>query len=58
MDVELKPCPFCGGEILTFRRGKYMWWVKCEQCGAESGVSTKKRDAVEKWNRRGVNETD
>lgn len=49
---ELKPCPFCGGEQVTTKKGKYMWWCKCEKCNAESGVRSKKEEAIEAWNRR------
>ena len=50
--MELKPCPFCGGEQITVKKGKYMWWCKCEKCNAESGVRSKKADAITVWNRR------
>lgn len=52
MPNELKPCPFCGGEQIIIKRGKFMWWCKCEKCNAESGVRSKKLDAIYAWNRR------
>ena len=42
----------CGEREITIKRGKYVWWCKCEGCNAESGVRTKKREAIEAWNRR------
>lgn len=50
--MKLKPCPFCGGEQITAKKGKYMWWCKCEKCNAESGVRSQKQAAVDAWNRR------
>lgn len=45
--VELKPCPFCGGEAFSrgFRR------LECRSCGAE-GPSGTKDAAIAAWNRR------
>lgn len=52
--TELKPCPFCGGENLNIRHGKYMWWVEClnGDCGANGGTKVHKKKAIEAWNRR------
>lgn len=56
--AELKPCPFCGGENLNIRHGKYMWWVEClnGDCGANGGTKVHKKKAIEAWNRRVDNE--
>lgn len=60
-DVELKPCPFCGGEpTLRIFKGKDGWRdrfaVLCRYdeggCGAESGLFHYEAEAVEMWNRR------
>lgn len=51
-DYKLLPCPFCGGELISVKRGKYMWWCKCEACNSESGVRSKKAEAVSLWNTR------
>lgn len=59
-ELELKPCPFCGGTTLTIvdeRVNEYAVW--CESCDA-MGPSTDfdERDkfkAVDLWNKR-VNE--
>lgn len=56
--AELKPCPFCGGENLNVRKGKYMWWIECcnAYCGGSSGAKHYKKEAIEAWNRRANNE--
>ncbi len=56
-DVELKPCPFCGGNG-KLCIGSHVCFVKCQLCGAETGLievsakySAEKR-AIEMWNKR------
>ena len=50
MKPELKPCPFCGGEIRLFDTG-YFWWT-CKGCGVCSKGYYSKEKAIEAWNRR------
>ena len=58
--IELKPCPFCGGEGKLIASGFNECYslVKCEQCGAESGMVRISKEycadekAAEAWNRR------
>lgn len=54
------PCPFCGGNVLTFTRqsiatgGRHdgqHWVVFCEKCGAKSSLCPTKDKAVEMWNK-------
>lgn len=53
--MELKPCPFCGGEAIERRAASYpVFWVKCEACEAEGPTKALEKDAVEAWNRRAV----
>lgn len=68
--VELKPCPFCGGEV-TFglRKDDFentRWAVECVSCQAEMGwlvdaqpwgedLAHKKDETFAAWNRRSVN---
>lgn len=72
MPNELKPCPFCGGEVClnkinhrTLNRRDY--WFMCEKCGAYimlpiinskySSVTEIEKEAKELWNRRTDNAT-
>jgi len=35
-DIELKPCPFCGGEA-RFRFQCGSWFVECSKCSGNAG---------------------
>ena len=51
--TELKPCPFCGGEVEKRESpGFHNWWVICKQCHSTSGEHESEKEAVEAWNRR------
>ena len=54
--VELKPCPFCGGEAhpdnTWILSGARKWVVHCIKCGASIGFYETKKKAIEAWNRR------
>lgn len=55
MNIDLKPCPFCGGKDLSiYLKGmndrKYA--VCCNTCDARGGRKQDKKKAVEEWNRR------
>ena len=68
IDLELKPCPFCGGEATfevereCFGHGEYhnKHFVKCKECGAKSPsqfeylIDTDDCKVIvkNKWNRR------
>ena len=55
---DLKPCPFCGGEvILETVDGNSLeeCYIYCPECDFESGVYSKYEFAVEKCNRRADN---
>lgn len=47
--IELKPCPFCGGNAYI---GNGRTWVRCVECGAETGCYDTEEEAIEAWNRR------
>lgn len=49
--MELKPCPFCGGEASLHNKGVY-YWVECKKCGAQAKRYPVTRAAIEVWNRR------
>jgi Lar family restriction alleviation protein len=57
-DVELKPCPFCGGtvkmEYIGFAGSMPIAFVQCPKCGACVSFKGKERvaTAVKIWNRR------
>lgn len=53
--AELKPCPFCGGEVEE--TGGSCNKVKCRKCGTSVALKTAWNtnayiEAVEAWNRR------
>jgi len=54
-DIELKPCPFCGGEAdMDYEPcglRSVDWIVFCNNCLAKM-TSTEKEDAIKQWNRR------
>ena len=59
--IELKPCPFCGGEAFfqSSGNGKYNWLVKCQQCCAQTYNGETKSVAARYWNfRKEVEGTD
>lgn len=52
-NVELKRCPFCGGEAKAFATTNigFVCGVKCSKCGMKiHGVDD--NDAAERWNTR------
>ena len=59
--MELKPCPFCGGEADCnnagfMKAGMPMWAVECLGCGAVTDFFETEEDAARAWNRRMTNE--
>lgn len=53
--MELKFCPFCGGEATLTELCQGYFYVVCENCGASSGIVAKdKEDVCAKWNCRTV----
>jgi Lar family restriction alleviation protein len=55
--MELKPCPFCGGEA-KFDHDYNGWnWIFCSQCNSSTNARVSAMDdckplLVEAWNRR------
>ena len=45
--IEL--CPYCGGKGKV--REGLLFWVKCENCGAESMCCGSEAEAIERWNK-------
>lgn len=63
--IELKPCPFCGGEAelahLKKHRHKVLGiycpvYIRCKGCGSTSPVKVTVEEAIEQWNRRATDE--
>jgi len=52
MSEELKPCPFCGTDIILEGSLSDGEWYICDYCGAESGG-----DGVNGWNTRPIEDT-
>lgn len=50
-NIELKPCPFCGGNARIYNGGAGNNFVMCDDCKSTSDDCSKDR-AVEKWNTR------
>ena len=55
-DIDLKPCPFCGGDAILrhshFLKYFHEWWVKCSVCQTCTNLFDKKEHAVNFWQRR------
>lgn len=50
---ELKPCPFCGSDLLNVVWiNTYMCRVHCGGCGADGATCYSERAAVEWWDNR------
>lgn len=59
MGVEIKPCPFCGGEASHYHHpDRSGWpntdWVCCENdsCGCMTCAHETRGQAISAWNRR------
>ena len=52
--MELKLCPFCGGEAnLKDETGFYTYFfVECKKCKASTNRKRAKEEAVNEWNKR------
>ena len=50
--AELKPCPFCGRELLSIEGWKDLFWIECINCQTEGPSGETKEEAIEVWNWR------
>ena len=50
--MELKPCPFCGGEARLYQSYDGFWVVQCIGCACGTLFFKDKEFAIERWNRR------
>ena len=60
-EIELKPCPFCGGtDIKSYVDDFIRTYVECKNCGVKvQGAYNSERgekEADELWNRRAPND--
>ena len=51
-ELELKPCPFCGGEKYRMIKPDGVWRVLCLTCKTEGRPSVMNIDAKSAWNKR------
>ena len=59
-DIELKPCPFCGGEAQLVRDRIGLWRVGCKKCNCMTtyqfdfgeGEEVSQKKAANVWNTR------
>ncbi|MBQ9526705.1 MAG: Lar family restriction alleviation protein [Fretibacterium sp.] len=57
MTEKLKPCPFCGGEMIGVHEIEdNSWLVFCHHCGGMMRSLVAKDNAIERWNRRANDE--
>ncbi len=52
MNIELKPCPFCGGEAILAETTGDEVLVECCNCYAHTGIYAYEQEAIEAWNSR------
>ena len=56
LEVELKPCPFCGGEAVLTTEENCLgnWWFRvcCSQCLFEQHIYNSQLEAISDWNKR------
>lgn len=54
-EIELKPCPFCGGKAVMLGEEDGMYQVVCPNCdGTIDYFYDEKELAAEKWNARTI----
>lgn len=52
-EMELLPCPFCGGPASVFAALWFGWYAQCRCCGAKQGRwQNEEIEAAQIWNRR------
>jgi Lar family restriction alleviation protein len=50
VNIELKPCPFCGGKAIVTNWGMWRGW--CTECKATASDHLTEKEAIEAWNKR------
>lgn len=56
MTIDLKPCPFCGGEASIYETDDYVefFHVACRECVCRTLESKYEKIAIEAWNQRSL----
>lgn len=54
--IELKSCPFCGGEANVEKVIDGLYYVNCTKCFASSTTLKSKELVARRWNRRVTDE--
>lgn len=55
MEIELKPCPFCGGNNIAYVAGDRCTYTTCDDCMAEGPFAAgeeQEEAAAKLWNTR------
>lgn len=56
--MEIKPCPFCGGEADVHNvcacdtDDDEYYWIECNFCEVGTGASNSRNSAIAAWNKR------
>ena len=62
--INLKPCPFCGGEaeeytqVASIMNQRRIWVIRCKVCHSNGQPTIHPKTASEAWNRRAEYEAD
>ena len=51
-NVELKPCPFCGGKATERHECLNGVFVQCNKCGVSTNIFSSQDAATRGWNKR------
>lgn len=51
-NVDVKPCPFCGGSFLVVFSVRGGFYVACYDCFTHGPPKRNRKEAEERWNRR------
>ena len=52
--MELKPCPFCGGEAVSMEPFDGVFSAMCQGCKCGGPITRQEELSIEAWNRRAV----
>ena len=54
-EIELKPCPFCGGKAYVYPT-EHGWSAQCEDCWSTGADKETREEAAAAWNHRAESE--